>query len=167
MYCASMKFVQNAGCLIVFIVAAALVYDVPSVVTKLSATPTPESGFDKSYRLWSLAAGNTYRLVINRETADPGEQLVDEPLELKRGPNNLLYLSYVLNAAEPYYKRRVSCTYWLFDDHYVLDSGSTTVISLGSHEMDLNEGPEWEKADGVDRLGRRWCPASTHSTMTP
>jgi len=163
-----MKFLQNAGCLLVFIVAAALVYDVPSVITKLSATPTPESGFEKSYRLWSLAADNTYRLVIKRESADPGEELVDEPLELKRGTNNLLYLSYVLNAAEPYYKTRVHCTYWLFDDHYELDGGSMVLIAgLGSPEFDLNEGPDWEKADGVDRLGLRWCPASTHTTTTP
>jgi hypothetical protein len=154
-----MKFVQKAGCLIVFIVAAALAYDVPSVITKLSATPTPDNGFDKSYRLWSLAAENTYRLVIARESADPGEALVDEPLELERRPSNLLYLSYVLNAAEPYYKAMVHCTYWLFDDHYELDGGSVTVSSLGSHKRDL--------ADGVDRLGRRWCPASTHSTTTP
>jgi hypothetical protein len=163
-----MKFIQNAGCLLVFIVAAALVYDVPSVITKLSVTPTPESGFEKSYRLWSLAADNTYRLVIDRESADPGEALVDEPLELKWGSNNLLYLSYVLNAAEPHYKTRVRCTYWLFDDHYELDSGSVMWIhGLGSPEWDLNEGPEWKKSDGVDLLGRRWCPASTHSTATP
>lgn len=163
-----MKFAQNAGCLIVFIVAAALVYDAPSVITKLSATPTPESGFDRSYRLWSLAAENTYQIVIDRESADPGEELVDEPLELKRGTNNLVYLSYVLNAAEPYYKTMVNCTYWLFDDHYKLDGGSTTWIhGLGSPKFDLNEGPDWEKADGVDRLGLRWCPASTHSTTTP
>ena len=163
-----MKFLQNAGCLIVFTVAAALVYDVPSVITKLSATPTPESGFDKSYRLWSLAADNTYQLVIARESADPGEELVDEPLELKRGTNNLLYLSYLLNAAEPYYKTRVDCTYWLFDDHYEFERGSMVLIAgLGTSEFDLNEGPEWRKADGVDVLDRRWCPASTHSTTTP
>ena len=163
-----MKFVQNAGCLIVLIVAAALVYDAPSVITKLSATPTPESGLDESYRLWSFAAENTYRLAIARESADPGEALVDEPLELKWGSNNLLYLSYVLNAAEPYYKTSVHCTYWLFDDHYELDGGSMVLIAgLGSPEFDLNEGPEWEKADGVDGLGRRWCPASTHRTTTP
>ena len=163
-----MKFLQNAGYLLVLIVAAALVYDVPSVITKLSATPTPESGFEKSYRLWSLAADNTYRLVINRESADPGEELVDEPLELKRGTNNLLYLSYVLNAAEPYYKAMVHCTYRLFDDHYELVDGSIAwPTGYGNSEFDLNEGPKWEKADGVDRLGLRWCPASTHSTTTP
>ena len=123
-----MKVLQNAGCLVLFIVAAALVYDVPDAITKLSATPTPETGFDKSYRLWSLAAENTYRLVINRESADLGEELVDEPLELKRGSNNLLYLSYVLNAAEPLYKTRVNCTYWL--DAILAPSGA---LSHPSH----------------------------------
>ena len=162
-----MKFVQNAGCLLVFIVAAALVYDVPSVITKLSATPTPESGFEKSYRLWSLAAENTYRLVIARESADPGEELVDKPLELKRGRNNWLYLSYGLNAADPIFLTRVYCTYGLFDDHYELSSGSLVLIhGAGSSEFDLNEGPAWRKADGVS-LKLRWCPASTHGTTSP
>ena len=162
-----MKFLQNAGCLIVLIVVAALVYDVPSVITKLSATPTPESGLEKSYRLWSLAAENTYRLAIARETAGPGEELVDKPLKLERKSNNLLVLSYVFNTAEPNYKTMVHCDYWLFDEHYELYSGSLVLIhGAGSSEFDLNEGPAWRKADGV-LLKLRWCPASTHSTATP
>lgn len=162
-----MKFLQNAGCLLALIVAAALVYDVPNVITRLSASPTPEGGFEKSYRLWSLAAANTYRLVIDRESADSGEELVDEPLELERGPNNIVYMSYVLNSAEPVYKTMVHCTYRLFDDHYELDSGSMALpTGYGSSEFDLNEGPEWRKGDGV-HLGLRWCPASTHSTTSP